>query len=190
MRIIKNKYITELIFKKVDNGFVIPLTDEEQNAIDLGWKDFASMANRDAPEGKVFAVPKEIAEQMQEQISGDALKDIASHKIKLWQEETDPTKKGELINLAIITMAKSVALGIGPFGFFNLAVLLDTVGRNDDSIEILKQFLDEKRDYKYDNELLKETLEKMTKIATEKINKGNAMSLSITTENELFFSLS
>ncbi len=189
MRIIKNKYITELIFKQVDGGFVIPLTDEEQNAIDLAWKGFASMANRDAPEGKVFAVPKEVAEEMYEQISSDALKDIASRKVRLWEKETDPAKKGELINLAIITMAKSVALGIGPFGFFNLAVLLDTAGRNNDSIEILKQFLDEKKNYKYDNELLKETLEKMAKIATEKINKGGVMRLSIT-ENELFLSLS
>ena len=189
MRIIKNKYKTELIFKQVDGGFVIPLTDEEQNAIDLAWKDFASIANRDAPEGKVLAVPNEIAEQMQEQISSDSLKDIVNHKVRLWKEETDPTKEDKLINLAVITMAKSVALGTGPFGFFNLAVLLDTAGRNNDSVEILKQFLGEKKDYKYDNELLKETLEKMAKIATEKIEKGKAVHLSIT-ENELFLSLS
>lgn len=188
MRIIKNKYITELIFKKIDNGFVIPLTNEEQNAINLSCKDFASIANRDAPEGKVLLFQRKFAEQIYEQISSDALEDIASRQIKLWQKETDPTKKSELIYSAIITMAKSVALGVGPFGFFNLAVLLDTIGRNEDSIEILKQFLDEKKNYKYDNKLLKEILEKMAKIAVEKINKGNTMTLSIS-ENKLFLSL-
>ncbi len=93
--------------------------------------------------------------------------------MELSKQELDLEGKSKLIELALSALAKSVALGDGPFGFFELATLLEQVKRLNDAKDIYKQFLEELKDWSFKGDetsrLLQEEFQRKVTIAEQKV---------------------